>query len=232
MAATELDILRDEQERGNLLNAVSEIETATVVAALGTRLILENSVENTKKRITTLDKKIEAAKAEQVAEVQMQAAAAASVLATKETTLNDSERHTYRSFPEEAYCTKRDFGRLDEFYAHSYDRLSEGSKDEVSKRIDEGVKRGEFKFGDPPANALEKEINHRVAKADKETPAQPNFSRSKQNSDCPVESAEAVVVKAIDLGSLNLSGVKLASASSALIPASIPDVSNSKVVER
>ena len=76
--------------------------------------------------------------------------AAAAALAAKETRLSEEERKTYQSFLEKSYFTKKDFGKLDEFYRHSYDRLSEDGKDEMSKRIDEGIKRGEFKFDELP----------------------------------------------------------------------------------
>ena len=81
-----------------------------------------------KARVVTLDKKIEEAKVERAAEAQAQVAAAAA-LAAKETALSAKECETYKGFLEESYFTKKDFGRLDEFYTHSYDRLSEGGKD-------------------------------------------------------------------------------------------------------
>ncbi len=79
-----------------------------------------------------LDKKIEEARVEHAAEVQTQVAVAAAKLAARETALSASERETYRGFLEKAYFTKNDFGKLEEFYTHSYDRLSEGGKDEMS----------------------------------------------------------------------------------------------------
>ena len=156
MAATESDILRDEQERGNLLKAISDVEAAIAAYTPGTRRLLENTVENAKNRLVTLDKRIEEAKVERAAEAQAQATAAA-VLTAKETKLSADERAAYRGFLEESYFTKKDFGRLDEFYTHGYDRLSEGGKDQMSKRFWEGVNQGEYQFGDAPSVMQQKE---------------------------------------------------------------------------
>ena len=118
MAVTEADIFRDEQERGNLLKAVSEIENAIAGSTPGTRRVLENTLDNAKKRVATLDKRIEEAKTEREAEVRAETAAAA--LAAKETKLSAEERETYRGFLAKSYFTKKDFGKLDQFYSHSY----------------------------------------------------------------------------------------------------------------
>ena len=155
VAATDDEILRDEQERSNLLRAIADGEAAIVASPPSTRRVLENMVENGKKRIVILDKKIEEAKIERQAEEQAKVAAAA--LAAKETKLSAEERETYRGFLEKSCFTKKDFGKLDEFYQHSYDRLSDGGKDEMSKRFWEGVKRGEYKFGDAPSVVQQKE---------------------------------------------------------------------------
>jgi len=46
---------------------------------------------------------------------------------------------------------------LDHFYAHSWDRLSEDGKDQMSRRIWEGVRRDEYKFADLSKDIQEKE---------------------------------------------------------------------------
>ena len=155
VAATEADILRDEQERSNLLKAISDVETAIAASTPGTRRVLENTVENAKRRIVTLDRRIEEAKVEHAAEVQAQATAAA--LAAKETKLNEQERERYRGFLEESFFTKKDFGKLENFYTHSYDRLSEDGKEEMSHRFWEGIRHEEYRFEDAPATVREKE---------------------------------------------------------------------------
>lgn len=163
MAATEYDILRDEQERSALLRTIASVETAIAVSTPGTRRVLENAVENAKIRIVTLDKKIEDAKTEHAAEAQAQAVAIAT-LAAKEKALSASERETYSGFLKEAFFTKKDFGKLEQFYAHSWDRLSEGGKDEMSHRVWEGVRHGEYRFSDLPKGVRDKEEDRVYAK--------------------------------------------------------------------
>ncbi len=229
MAATEFDIIRDEQERNNLLLTITDVEKAITASTPGARRILENTVENVKNRIATLDKKIEEAKVEHAAEVQAQVVAAAA-LAAKETKLNASERETYRSFLEESYFTKKDFGKLDAFYAHSYDRLSEGGKEEMSKRIHEGIKRGEFKFTDLPSVIQEKDNEHCSAKTNKEASAQVHINKS--NSSQAAKPANKTAVKDIDVGSIDLSGIRLADATGSPSASSLPDGSGAKVAQR
>lgn len=156
MAITESDIIRDEQERSNLLRAIADVETAIAVSTPGTRRVLENTLDNAKKRVGVLDKKIEDAKVEHAAEVQAQVAAA-TLLAAKETKLNADEQRTYGNFLKEDFFTKNDFGKLAQFYAHTWDRLSQSGKDEMSHRIWEGVRHHEFRFSDLPDPVKERE---------------------------------------------------------------------------
>ncbi len=103
-----------------------------------------------------LDKRIEQAKVEHAAEVQAQATAAAA-LAAREAKLSAGERQTYGSFLKEDFFTKKDFGKLFDFYSHTWDRLSQSGKDEMSHRIWEGVRRNEYKFSDLPDPVKERE---------------------------------------------------------------------------
>ena len=156
MAATEDDIIRDEQERNNLLRAIADVETAIAVSTPGTRRVLENTRDNAMRRIATLDKRIEEAKVERATEVQLQAAATAALVA-KEKGLSAAEQETYGGFLKETFFTKKDFGKLEQFYAHSWDRLTEGGKDEMSHRVWEGVRHGEYRFTDLPKDVRAKE---------------------------------------------------------------------------
>lgn len=227
MAASEGDIIRDESERNNLQRAITDLETAIAVSNPGTRRILESSLAGVKTRVATLDKRIEEAKVERAAEAQTQAAAAA-VLAAKETALSAKERETYKGFLEESYFTKKDFGKLDEFYNHSYDKLSEGGKEEMSKRIDEGIKRGEFEFSDLPKNALQKEKIHRAGRTDKVVP-QTHPNEREENSVRPESTAESTTASQIDLSSVDLKGVRMAAATSEPSASAIPDASKQSV---
>jgi len=46
---------------------------------------------------------------------------------------------------------------LDAFYASSYDKLSDEGKAQMSTRIQEGIRRGEFEFSDLPERVQKKE---------------------------------------------------------------------------
>ena len=229
MAVTEADIFRDEQERSNLLRAVSEIENAIAGSTAGTRRVLENTLDNARKRVTTLDKRIEEAKIERETEARAETAAAA--LAAKETKLSAEERETYRGFLEESYFTRKDFGRLDQFYAHSYDRLSEGGKEEMSKRIHEGIKRGEFKETDLPES-----VQKRDAKLYRERASEPigqslrANEHSAQNEASTAQTGDEVAARPsasprsdIDFSSVDLKGIQLVAATSEPTSASIPN---------
>ena len=231
MAGAEDDIIRDEQERSNLLRAIAEVETAILTSTPSVRRTLENALENAKKRIVVLDKRIEDAKVEHAAEVQAHIAAAAA-MAAKETKLNAEEQETYRGFLEKAYFTKKDFGKLDEFYKHSYDRLSEGGRDEMSKRIHEGVRRGEFKFTDLPERVQEKDKEHRSAKAKQQASAQSSTVHSKSNIERPVRPTGTSSVREIDLSSVQLNTVKLMDADARPSVSSVPNLLASNLVER
>ncbi len=223
MTASEDEILRDQNERNNLQKAISELETAIVVSSPGTRRVLELSLAGAKARVSKLDKKIDEAKIEHAAEVQAQVAAAAA-LAAKETALSASERETYKGFLQESCFTKKDLGRLDEFYTHSYDRLSEGGKEEMSKRIHEGINRGEFKFTDLSKFIQEKDNEHCSAKAKKETSAREHINKS-NNLSSSAKPVERTAVNDIDLSSVDLKGIQLVAATSEPTPASIPNAS-------
>ena len=80
----------------------------------------------------------------------------------KEAALNTKEKEQYSGFLKEDFFTKKDFGRLDDFYAHTWDRLSEGGKEQMSKRIWEGVRRNEYKFTDLPKDVQEKEESRHI----------------------------------------------------------------------
>ncbi len=152
MAASEYEIIRDQQERDNLQRSIASAETALPVSAPSTRRILENLIEGARGRIATLDTKI---KDEHEAQVREQAAIA--LMAQKEAALTAREQAEYSGFLKEDFFTKRDFGRLEHFYVDAWDRLSEEGKDEMSHRFWEGIRHGEYKFSDAPKAVREKE---------------------------------------------------------------------------
>ncbi|MEI9897869.1 MAG: hypothetical protein WDN28_29440 [Chthoniobacter sp.] len=91
-------------------------------------------------------------------ETEAKAQTNAVVIAQSESRLNQQERSTFAGFLKEDYFTKTDFGKLEEFYEKSWDRLSEHGKDEMSKRIWGGIRHGKYSFGDLPPKVREHEM--------------------------------------------------------------------------
>lgn len=88
--------------------------------------------------------------------------------AERELALTQSEQREYASFLECDYFTKSMFGELDRFYTRTWDRLTEEGKTEMSQRVWEGVRRGEYEFLELPDSVKEKEakrINAVLTKA-------------------------------------------------------------------
>lgn len=168
MAVSENISEADRTERGSLEQAVLDVERKILAMPPGTRPFFNAFLLNAKARLGLLDKKIhdeerekEQEKSNEVAVVQ---------LAEKEASLDAKEKEEYSGFLKEDYFTKKDFAHLDEFYAHTWNRLSEGGKDQMSKRIWEGVRRNEYKFPDLPKDVQEKEED-RAYKFLKDSPA-------------------------------------------------------------
>ena len=145
----------DEMERDHLQKEISQVETALSVSTSASRAIFETFLTNARGRITVLEKKIKDSQVEREAHAREQVAI--SDLAQKEAALTAREKETYSGFLKEDFFTKKDFGRLEEFYKNTWDRLSEGGKDEMSHRVWEGIRRDEYKFSELPKPIQEKE---------------------------------------------------------------------------
>lgn len=148
MAVSDFEIRRDELERDDLQRMIGQVETALTVSAPGTRGLLEHFLQNAKMRVSSLEKKIEESAKQREEHEQGQNASAA--IAERETALNEAERKTFAGFLEKSFFKKDDFPQLDEFYAKSWNRLSERGKDEMSFRVWEGVRRKEYSFDSLP----------------------------------------------------------------------------------
>lgn len=71
--------------------------------------------------------------------------------------LNAAEKEQYGRFLEQDYFTKANFVELDSFYAHSWDKLSDEGKAQMSHRVWEGIRRDEYEFDELPENVRKKE---------------------------------------------------------------------------
>jgi hypothetical protein len=149
----------DEAELGRLQDAVTKAENALYFAGnapsdqIGK---LRREIQVSKQQMGQIevewkqkDREAEAKEHEQ----QM----VLSTLVAKETALNPQERQQYGDFLKEKFFTKSDFNNLAHFYSHSWDKLTEGGKDQMSHRVWEGVRHGEYKFDELPDVVKEKE---------------------------------------------------------------------------
>lgn len=152
VAASEGDIIRDQQERDSLLKSIASAEAALAASAPSTRRVLERMIEGVKGRVATLEAKINDER-----EAQLREQATVAIKVQREAALSAGEHAEYSGFLKEDFFTKRDFGSLEHFYAGSWDRLSEDGKEEMSHRVWEGIRHDEYRFTDLPKNVQEKE---------------------------------------------------------------------------
>jgi hypothetical protein len=145
----------DEVEQSNLQRMISSVETALAASTPDIRSVLEKVLHNAKGRVEVLEKKFKDFQAERENRSRENAAIAA--LVERETALSDEEREEYAEFLTKDFFTKRDFSALEQFYAHTWDRLSEGGKDEMSHRVWEGIRKHEYTFAELPDPVKEKE---------------------------------------------------------------------------
>lgn len=156
MAVAEAELRQAEMEHDNLQNTISEMRTALAFATVGSRPVLEKAIQNATGRLGVVAKRIRDTRTELEAHAR-QEVEAISYKAQKEAALSARERETFDGFLKVDYFTKKDFGRLEDFYAKTWDRLSESGKDEMSYRVWEGIRRDEYKFTELPKVIQEKE---------------------------------------------------------------------------
>ena len=155
MTASDSESKLDEMERDNLQKMISDVETALAGSTPASRGLLEIFLQNAKGRVAVLDKKIKETEIQKENQARDMAALASE--AQKETALSEREKETYSGFLKLDFFTKKDFDRLEQFYAHTWDRLSDSGKDEMSKRVWEGIRRDEYTFTELPKTVREKE---------------------------------------------------------------------------
>jgi hypothetical protein len=153
---TEIESKFDEMERDRLQAVVSALETALAVSSPASRSVVERGLQGAKGRMEFLNQKIKDAQVERENLAREQAALVAT-LAERETRLNSEEKRTYAGFLEKSFFTKSDFSALESFYGKSWDRLSDSGKNEMSHRVWEGIRKGQYTFKGLPAKVREKE---------------------------------------------------------------------------
>jgi hypothetical protein len=151
----------DRQEQVSLERTVADIERKLLSMPPGIRPFFNVLLENAKGRLGFLEKRIQEAERERQDQTRNDAVVAA--LVQKETALTATEKETYGSFLNQEFFTKRHFGKLEDFYARTWDRLSEGGKDKLSHRVWEGIRRDEYSFTELPKTVQEKEEDRAYA---------------------------------------------------------------------
>jgi len=153
---------RDAIEYATLQDSVSRVQNLLFLGGLeGDALILmRRFVENAKSRMGQLE--ISAEQNQRKAEDEERSATVIrevviTRLVERETALNSEEKQEYRGLLGHEFFTKSMFGTLEHFYSKSWDKLTEGGKAQVSHRVWEGVRHGEYRFEELPEVVKQKE---------------------------------------------------------------------------
>lgn len=157
MTGVDLELRAEEAERDNIQRMISALEAAHAVSSSASRSSIMLSLMNLQVRLANVEKRIEETEVDEKREKGEAVAVAIEREAEIEAKLNTDEKRTFSSFLREKFFTRADFGRLETFYAHTWDRLSEYGKDELSHRVWEGIRRDEYSFGELPEMVREKE---------------------------------------------------------------------------
>ncbi len=78
-------------------------------------------------------------------------------LVEQEIRLNAEEKEQYAGFLSQQFFTKADFDKLESFYANTWDKLTDEGKAQMSQRVWEGIRQGEYTFGELPETVRKKE---------------------------------------------------------------------------
>ena len=97
-------------------------------------------------------------------------------LVERESRLTLGEKEQYGSFLKLDWFTKSNFEDLDQFYSSSWDRLSEEGKTQMSYRVWEGVRQGEYSFAELPENVRKKEADRLYEQLMGEDMGQPSLA--------------------------------------------------------
>ena len=168
----------DEMEHEKLLEAISLVER------IQTRIVAESNNaaapsmlgafgESIKRRVEELEMHSDLPNRGENEKKKAAREIVAGYIAVTESRLSAAEQRQYAEFLEREYFAKADFGELEEFYSSAWERLSEGGKAEMSERVWEGVRRGEYSFVELPDEVRKKEAEflYQQLASGKELPA-------------------------------------------------------------
>ena len=147
--------IAEEAEYKRLLGVIGQLERSlAVTTSSDVANALATYLNSLKTRLSVLEEKQKTIEVEKQRMTDQQNLA---VLVERETALNEQEREQYGTFLAQEYFTKADFGSLEQFYGNTWDKLTEGGKDQMSHRVWEGVRREEYRFTELPEAIKEKE---------------------------------------------------------------------------
>jgi hypothetical protein len=155
MTNFETETKQQEMERDSLQGVISQMQGALMFATPESRPALATALRNATARLGVVEKKIEELQVARETEAKEQTNVIA--IAQRESRLNQQERNTFAGFLKEDFFTKKDFGRLEQFYEKTWDRLSESGKNQMSHRIWEGIRHHEYTFDQLPPKVRERE---------------------------------------------------------------------------
>ena len=152
----------DEMEHEKLLEAISLVER------IQTRIVAESNNaaapsmlgafgESIKRRVEELEMHCDLPNRGEKEKKKAAKQLVAGYIAISESRLSVAEQRQYAEFLTKEYFTKSDFNQLEEFYSSAWERLSESGKAEMSERVWEGVRRGEYSFVELPDEVRKKE---------------------------------------------------------------------------
>lgn len=113
--------------------------------------------------------------------------AAISYLVAKETKLNAQEKEEYAQFLSKEYFRKSDLKELEGFYTNSWDKLSEEGKEQMTQRVAEGIRRGEFTYDQMPDSMKKREVDRL-----KEYGVEVTDRASNKNPDNPAQTSQYI----------------------------------------
>ena len=153
MAGAEYDLKNDEMERNALDRTIGDVERT--IATSGSTTTLQLFLQNARSRVSILDKRIKDTQDKQESKARDHVV---EMMVEREKALSTEEKQTFGEFLRKDFFTKADFGKLETFYANTWDRLSKEGKDEMSGRVWEGVRRSEYEISVLPKAMREKEM--------------------------------------------------------------------------
>ncbi|MDF1815011.1 MAG: hypothetical protein P1V20_22595 [Verrucomicrobiales bacterium] len=152
----------DEVELAGLEARVRELQDLfgkRDVSSLSTNMLAGAEIAAAEKRIGELEQDVSGIGGEKERkEAERYQNLVAGYLVQNETRLTASEQAQYGAFLAKDFFIRDDFDELDQFYASAHSKLSERGKSEMSSRVWNGIREGEYEFTDLPKNVREKEM--------------------------------------------------------------------------